>query len=151
MRSVKGSPFSKLMIKVYKAIGSSGAKLRWLLFGLAILSLSSASFVATMAQGNDSGDDVDPAEDMRVARISLIQDYVSMQRGDDDTQWFDGTVNTPLQTGDRLYTGDAGRSELQMGSSFFVRLDNRTGLDVVDLSSERSQFKMYSGSDPRRL
>jgi len=134
------------MIKVKKVIGSSGAKLRWLLFGLAILSLSSASFVATMAQGSDSGDDVDPAEDMRVARISLIQDYVSMQRGDDDSQWFDGTVNTPLQTGDRLYTGDAGRSELQMGSSFFIRLDNHTGLDVVDLSSERSQFKMYSGS-----
>ena len=134
------------MIKLYKTILSSGTKLRLLLLGLAIISLASAGFVTTMAQDGDSGGDVDPAEDMRVARISLIKDYVSMQRGDDDSQWFDGTVNTPLQTGDRLYTGDAGRSELQMGSSFFVRLDNRTGLDVVDLSSERSQFRLYSGS-----
>src|SRR5258708_26190750 len=117
------SPFSKPMIRIHKMIGPFGAKLRWLVFGLMIISISSISFVATMAQGGaqggDSGDDVDPAEDMRVARISLIQDYVSMQRGDDDTQWFDGTVNSPLQTGDRLFTGDAGRSELQLGSSFF--------------------------------
>jgi len=82
--------------------------------------------------------------DVRVARISLINDHISFQRGDDE-EWYDATLNTPVQAGDRLYTGDEGRLELQL-DGIFLRLDKKTGLDVIDLSSHAYQFRLFTGT-----
>ena len=46
-----------------------------------------------------------------VARISAIQGDVSMQRGDSG-DWVAATVNTPLEAGDRVSTGNGGRAEV---------------------------------------
>ena len=121
-----------------------------LFIALIVLSISTTGLTVLKAQsaGPSTPASQTPAnqtDDVRVARISLIQYYVSMMRGD-DPDWFDATVNMPVQTGDRLYVGDSGLSELQIGSNLFVRLEATTGLDVLDLSKERSQFRMYSGS-----
>ena len=67
-----------------------------------------------------------------------------MMRGD-DPDWFDVRVNMPVQTGDRLYEDDVGRAELEFGRNFFVRLDSTTGMDILELSTERS----YVGPMPR--
>jgi len=95
-------------------------------------------------QPNVDQNQVDQNPDVRVARIGLIEDHVSFQRGDDD-EWYDATLNTPVQTGDRLYTGDGGRMELQL-DGLYVRLDKKTALDVLDLSSHISQFRLITGT-----
>src|SRR5260221_3376035 len=94
------------------------------------------------AQGADT-------TDVRVARISLLSDHISFQRGDDE-EWYDATMNTPVQAGDRLYTGDQGKLELQL-DGVFLRLDKLTGLDVIDLSSHIYQFRLFTGTATIRL
>src|SRR5215471_17638441 len=95
---------------------------------------------------NTTGQDT---TDVRVARISLISDHISFQRGDSE-EWYDATMNTPVQAGDRLYTGDQGRLELQL-DGLFLRLDKQTGLDVIDLSSHIYQFRLFTGTATVKL
>src|SRR4029434_2388283 len=51
----------------------------------------------------------------RVARISLIEGEVSYQRANDSNKdWFDATLNQPLDESDQLYSGSDGRAEIQL-------------------------------------
>jgi hypothetical protein len=50
-----------------------------------------------------------------VARVSFINGNVSIQRGDSG-DWVAATVNTPLEAGDRISTGDSSRAEVQLDS-----------------------------------
>jgi hypothetical protein len=121
----------------------SGLKIS-ILFLLLIISISLASLSGSMraqeepAPGNESTDNV------QVARLSLA-DHVSVQRGDDPSQTFAGAINTPLQTGDRVFTDAQGRSELQFGGNF-IRLGANGGLEVIEFSSDRSQFRLPAGT-----
>jgi len=54
-------------------------------------------------------------------------------------------MNTPVQAGDRLYTGDQGKLELQL-DGVFLRLDKLTGLDVIDLSSHHLSIQIIHGN-----
>ena len=89
----------------------------------------------------------EPAPDNRdvdVGRISFIHDSVLVKRGDDD-QWYATVLNTPVQTGDRLYVNDTGRTELEFDGNFY-RLNSYSGFDILDVSASRAQFSLYSGT-----
>jgi hypothetical protein len=107
----------------------------WLM--IAMIFIGNTAFIFGQAQ-QDNGNEV------RVGRISLLRDSVLMKRGDDD-QWYDAALNTPIQTGDRIYTGDDGRTELQLDGNLY-RLNSRSGFDLLDLSDARSQFSLYAGT-----
>src|SRR5258708_26343584 len=51
-----------------------------------------------------------------VARISLIQGDVSVQRGDTG-DWAAAALNQPLVSGDRISTGDGSQAQLQLDHS----------------------------------
>ena len=49
-----------------------------------------------------------------VARVSLLAGEVSYQRASDSVNdWFDATINLPLEESDQLYSGPSGRVELE--------------------------------------
>jgi len=133
------------MRKIHGATRSSSLTFRLFSLTLIVLSISFVSFVSIRAQSAATADTDNQSEDITVARVSLIRGILSMMRGD-DPDWFDINVNMPVQTGDRLYANDDGRAELQLGSNFFVRLDSKTGMDILELSSDRAQLRMFSGS-----
>src|SRR5690606_27419392 len=56
----------------------------------------------------------------RVARIGYLGGEVSFAPAGEDT-WYSARINRPLVTNDRLWTGQRGRVELQLGTAF-VRL-----------------------------
>jgi len=72
-----------------------------------------------------------------VARISLIQGDVSVQRGDTG-DWAAAALNQPLVGGDRISTGDGSQAELQLDHSNILRLGNNAQAKIATL--ERAQI-----------
>src|SRR5882762_8395015 len=73
-----------------------------------------------------------------VARTSLIQGDVSVQRGDTG-EWTAATLNQPLVGGDRISTGDGSQAELQLDHSNILRLGNNAHAKIATL--ERTQIE----------
>jgi hypothetical protein len=65
------------------------------------------------------------------ARLNYISGNVYIQRGP-DLGYEEGLINTPIEEGDRLGTTD-GRAEIYISKSNYVRLDNNTKLDFLNL------------------
>src|SRR5215469_8123458 len=64
-----------------------------------------------------------PTDDLQrgVARISLINGEVSVQRGD-ASEWVAGVINAPLMSDDRIATGGNSRAEVQFDASNLLRI-----------------------------
>jgi hypothetical protein len=78
-----------------------------------------------------------------VARISLIQGDVSVQRGDTG-DWAAAALNQPLAGGDRISTGDGSQAELQLDHSNILRLGNNAQAKIATLQRtqiERAQIE----------
>ena len=115
-----------------RSIPTSG---RIVLAAAALLTL--AGVAPSMAQ-----DDADPPG--RVARLSFAQGAVSMEpAGMQD--WADATVNRPLTTGDKLWTDQGARAELDMGSAA-IRLGENTGFSFLNLDDQIAQMNVTAGT-----
>ncbi len=88
------------------------------------------------------GDEGDPPG--RVARLSLAQGKVSFQPSG-ETQWSEASINRPVTTGDRLYTDQGARAELEVGP-FAVRLSQGTDVTVANLNDQLLQLGVSQGS-----
>lgn len=82
--------------------------------------------------------------DTQVARTSYTGGDVSYQRGDNDG-WNALGVNTPLVTGDSLYTADDGRAEVALGGGNVLRMDTGTQVDLLSNTHDMSQLGLRSG------
>src|SRR5262249_56869941 len=79
----------------------------------------------------------------RVARISLVEGEVSYQRANDSRKdWFDATLNLPLEENDQLYSGSGGRSEIQLSGRNVVRIDHDTNLRFTQFSPRAIQIDL---------
>ena len=107
----------------------------WPLLAFMVIGIPSAAF----SQQNEP-----PPNDADVGRLSYLQDSVLIQRGDDD-QWYDAALNTPVQTGDRLYVNEYGRAELEFDGNFY-RLNSQSGFDILNLSPSQAQVSLYTGT-----
>ncbi|HTR77183.1 MAG TPA: DUF6600 domain-containing protein [Gemmatimonadaceae bacterium] len=108
------------------------------LLSFAILLPAAAQF-ASAQQGN-------PVDDPpgRVGRISVLSGSVSLQQGG-DTAWSDATLNYALTTGDRLYTAEGSRAEIELGMAA-VRLWRSTDLTITSLTDHLMQLGLAQGS-----
>jgi hypothetical protein len=102
--------------------------------------LSLASFA--MAQ-----DAADPPS--RAARLSYINGTVSFQPGGVD-DWVPAEPNRPLTTGDRLWTEEGSRAELNLGTAAF-RLNSRTNFTFLNLDDKAAQIQLSLGTLNIRL
>ncbi len=79
-----------------------------------------------------------------VARVSLINGEVSMQRGDSGN-WVASTLNTPLEVGDRVSTGTDSRAEVELDYANVIRLSGQTDVKVANLSKSELQVQVAQG------
>src|ERR1700686_1750354 len=81
-----------------------------------------------------------------VARISLIQGDVSVQRGDTG-DWAAAALNQPLVGGDRISTGDNSKAELQLDHANIFRLGNNAQAKIAPVErghNQRAQIKVQT-------
>src|SRR5215467_5992085 len=82
-----------------------------------------------------------------VARISLVEGEVSYQRSKDSGKdWFDATLNLPLEENDQLYSGSDGRAEIQLSGRNVVLIDHDTNLRFTQFSPGAIQMALPIGS-----
>ena len=88
----------------------------------------------------------------QVARISLLAGEVSHQRTSDAKgDWYDATINLPLEESDRLVTGDKGRVEIQLSGRNLIRLDHNASLGFTRFNGALAQFAQSSGNASYRI
>ncbi|HEV2177694.1 MAG TPA: DUF6600 domain-containing protein [Terriglobia bacterium] len=122
---------------------------RSLVASLALFVLSgSATFLAAPLPAQDQpdqqaqGDQGNPPD--RVARLSYLGGNVSLQvNGESD--WSQASLNYTATTGDRLYTDQGARAELEIGS-LTVRMSEATDLTIANLTDQIAQFGLEQGA-----
>jgi len=82
--------------------------------------------------------------DQGAGRVSFIHGDVSMLRGDTGESSA-VTLNTPLMAGDKISTGDASRTEIQLDFANVLRLDERAQVNVVTLNRSHIQLQLAQG------
>ena len=93
-------------------------------------------------QGGDQGDQADPPS--RVARLSYLKGAVSfVPAGEND--WVEAQMNRPLITGDKLWTDNDARAELEIGSAA-VRMDQQSSFDFLNLDDNTAQMELTQGT-----
>jgi uncharacterized protein DUF6600/FecR-like protein len=110
---------------------------RWrkLAWELALLMLCAAAGLA-------NAQDADPPG--RTARLSDAEGAVSLQpAGVED--WTAAAINRPLTTGDRLWSDQSSRAELDLGTAA-VRLGSNTGFAFLDLDDRNVQMQLSAGA-----
>jgi hypothetical protein len=107
--------------------------------GLAALSLC---LLAGLARAQDyAPPEDDPPE--RAARLSYIQGDVSLQPAGEE-EWTAAIVNRPLTTGDKLWTDQRARAEIDVGRAA-VRLDSGTGFSFLNVDDDTIQMRITAG------
>ncbi|HXZ91985.1 MAG TPA: DUF6600 domain-containing protein [Burkholderiales bacterium] len=77
-------------------------------------------------------------------RISLLDGQASFWRaGAED--WAPAVLNTPLASGDSLYTGPETTAEVQVGPQAYLRLRDGTEVQLSDIESDYLQIRLTGG------
>jgi len=83
-------------------------------------------------------------EYFRIARVSYVEGKVSFQHSN-DMDWSAVTVNMPLEPGDRIYTGDGGRAEIEFDDGSIIRLASGTDVELLAMREEHVQMRVSLG------
>jgi FecR protein len=118
-----------------------------LIFPIAVLLVSLLALAQSYPQGQE-----DPADAAQhgVARLSLANGSVNVIRGDSG-DGFGGTVNEPLETNDRVSTGDGSRAEVQFDSVNIIRLGANTDIRMGDIQYRRYLVEINQGATLFRM
>jgi hypothetical protein len=79
-----------------------------------------------------------------VARASLIQGSVSLQRGD-NSEWEALAPNTPLMSGDSIAAGPGTRAEIQLDFANIIRLSAGANVRIANLTPSNIQLQVSDG------
>jgi len=80
----------------------------------------------------------------RVGRISAVAGQVSFQPSG-SADWTDATLNYTVTTGDRLYTAQGARAEIEVGA-FAARLSDNTDVTITNLTDHLAQLGVAQGT-----
>jgi len=112
--------------------------------GLGVLPrwVAALALAAGLATGTATADPSDPPG--RAARLSDIEGSVALQPAG-ASDWTAATLNRPLTTGDRVWSDEDSRAELDMGAAV-MRLGSGTGLSFLNLDDETVQMQLSAGT-----
>jgi hypothetical protein len=98
--------------------------------------------VLCAALGVARADDADPPG--RAARLAGAEGEVSLQPAGVQ-EWTAATLNRPLTTGDRLWSDQSSRAELDLGTAG-VRIGSNTGFAFLNLDDRSAQMQLSAGA-----
>ena len=86
----------------------------------------------------------DEDEYTRLARLSYIEGSVSYQHAT-DVDWAAASINLPLEPGDRIYTSQDGRAEIEFDDGSVYRLARNTDIEILSLRDDLIQLRVLVG------
>lgn len=126
--------------------------MRRLTIGMVALILAAGVVWAQDPQGLPNPQEAQASKDAKytnesVARLSFVEGKTFVQRAS-DLGYEEGALNMPISEGDRIGTTD-GRAEIHFGRGNYIRLDNETKLDVLNLpkkDDDVARLRVWSGN-----
>ena len=115
---------------------------------LAALILALPLAAVALAQGaNEYGEEPEQQANVvqTVARVAYLDGGASFARGDEPDDWQAADVNVPMTLGDRIYTNDHSRMELQVHGGDTIWAGAHTDLAALNLTEDTKQFAVKSG------
>ncbi len=82
---------------------------------------------------------------LEVMHISLIEGDVQI-RTEDTEEWVPASINMPLRDGDRIWVPEGGKLELRLRDGTYLRLAERSALEVLTLEKDSFQFYLTEGN-----
>jgi len=120
----------------------SGKSALWLAALLALAFLAPSSRADDNAPGAPAADPGDPPS--RVARISFLDGTVSFQPGGQG-DWGSAAMNRPVTVGDKIWSDQASRAELQAGQAS-IHMGSMTALSFLNLDESIMQVRIAEGA-----
>ncbi len=80
----------------------------------------------------------------RIARLSFTEGHVSFQHPS-EVDWAAASINLALQPGDRVYTGNDGRAEIEFDEGSVLRLAENTDVELVSMDENLVQLRVLVG------
>ncbi|HYK88644.1 MAG TPA: DUF6600 domain-containing protein [Acidobacteriota bacterium] len=80
----------------------------------------------------------------RLARLSYLDGHVSFQHSG-NADWSAASINMPLQPGDRIYTSNDGRAEVEFDDGSVYRLAEKTDVEILSLKEDLIQVRVLLG------
>lgn len=84
------------------------------------------------------------ASDLGGLRFSLIRGDVQV-RTEETEDWVPASINMPLKEGDRIWVPEGGAAELQTKDGSYLRLAERSALEILSLDSDSYQAYLTEG------
>lgn len=84
------------------------------------------------------------ADGLGELRMTLVDGDVQLW-DDEAREWVPVAINMPLREGDRLWVPEEGRAEIQSRNGTYVRLNERTGLDLLRIEQDSLQLYLSQG------
>ena len=84
------------------------------------------------------------ASDLGGMRFSLIRGDVQV-RTEETEDWVPASINMPLKEGDRIWVPEEGTAELQTRAGSYLRLADRSALEVLTLDKDSYQTYLTEG------
>lgn len=81
---------------------------------------------------------------IRIARLSYLDGHVSFQHSG-EVDWTAASINTPLQPGDRIYTANDARAEIEFDDGSVYRLAEKTDVEILSLKEDLIQIRVLLG------
>lgn len=85
------------------------------------------------------------SEDLGLMRLSLIQGDVQAIIQNSPTDWEPAAINMPLNDGDRIWVPEEGRTEIQVRGGVYVRVDEKSSIDIITVNADSAQYYMDHG------
>ncbi len=113
-----------------------------------LIAIVAATGVALLLRRGEPKVDADTVVEPRAARIDRVEGSVAIAPIDDDEEpdWAEATLNTPITIGDRIYARDEARASIALTGRNFVELKSEGSLDVLSLEDSKTQLALRSGS-----
>ena len=86
-----------------------------------------------------------------VARLSLVDGEVNVQRGDSNGYTTAAVINTPVLGADYVTTGDKAHAELQFDGSTMVRLNSGVQMRLMHVDTKSRELQLAVGTIELRL
>ena len=114
------------------------------------------AFGAALAQDQPQGDDTQMIEQLgddsdqaanppgRAAQLSYTEGSVSLEPAG-TSSWTSAALNRPLTLGDKLWTDQNSRAELDIGDAV-IRLGSTTGFSFLNLDDQAAQMQVTAGT-----
>jgi hypothetical protein len=101
-----------------------------------------AMLICLGAIGKALAQSADPPD--RVAQLSYLDGSVSLEPAG-TTTWTSADLNRPLIVGDKLWTDQSSRAELDIGDAV-IRLGSTTGFSILNLDDQTAQMQITAGT-----